>query len=62
MPSKDEAEQLSTAAGTPVILICRTAFTHEGRPVEINEMTLDAASYVLEYGFDASPASTRAGG
>ncbi|CAM5733967.1 GntR family transcriptional regulator [Streptomyces hirsutus] len=32
---------------TPVILICRTAFTDTGHPVEVNEMTLDAASYVL---------------
>ncbi|AQS68940.1 GntR family transcriptional regulator [Streptomyces pactum] len=53
MPSKDEATQLSISAGTPVILICRTAFTDEGRPVEFNEMTLDAASYILEYDFDA---------
>ncbi|MDT0615746.1 GntR family transcriptional regulator [Streptomyces lancefieldiae] len=53
MPSKDEATQLSMSAGTPVILICRTAFTDEGRPVEVNEMTLDAASYILEYDFDA---------
>ncbi|MFJ8348467.1 GntR family transcriptional regulator [Streptomyces sp. NPDC094153] len=53
MPSKDEAAQLSMSAGTPVILICRTAFADEGRPVEINEMTLDAASYILEYDFDA---------
>ncbi|MDT0436908.1 MULTISPECIES: GntR family transcriptional regulator [Streptomyces] len=53
MPSKDEAARLSMSAGTPVILICRTAFAEEGRPVEINEMTLDAASYVLEYDFDA---------
>lgn len=53
MPSKDEAAELSMSAGTPVILICRTAFTDEGRPVEINEMTLDAASYILEYDFDA---------
>ncbi|MDX3265604.1 GntR family transcriptional regulator, partial [Streptomyces sp. MI02-2A] len=30
-----------------------TAFADEGRPVEINEMTLDAASYILEYDFDA---------
>lgn len=60
MPSKDEMTQLSMAAGTPVILICRTAFTDEGRPVEINEMTLDAASYVLEYDFDAGPTTTPA--
>ncbi|MFB0617325.1 GntR family transcriptional regulator [Streptomyces sp. AGS-58] len=55
MPSKDEATQLDMSAGTPVILICRTAYTHEGRPVEVSEMTLDAASYVLEYDFDALP-------
>ncbi|SED03427.1 transcriptional regulator, GntR family [Streptomyces sp. 2231.1] len=53
MPSRDEAEQLSISAGTPVLLICRTAFADEGRPVEVNEMTLDAASYILEYDFDA---------
>ncbi|MFE1204124.1 GntR family transcriptional regulator [Streptomyces sp. NPDC058762] len=53
MPSRDEASQLSMAAGTPVILVCRTAFTDEGRAVEVNEMTLDAASYILEYDFDA---------
>lgn len=53
MPTKLEAEQLSISAGTPVILICRTAFADEGRPVEINEMTLDSASYILEYDFDA---------
>ncbi|MGW4549455.1 GntR family transcriptional regulator [Streptomyces violaceorubidus] len=53
MPSQNEATQLAMSAGTPVVLICRTAFTDEGRPVEVNEMTLDAASYVLEYDFDA---------
>ncbi|MGW7335705.1 UTRA domain-containing protein [Streptomyces sp. NPDC054808] len=53
MPSGDEASQLSMAAGTPVLLVCRTAFTNEGRAVEVSEMTLDAASYILEYGFDA---------
>ncbi|MGW4020402.1 GntR family transcriptional regulator [Streptomyces sp. NPDC005009] len=58
MPSKDEATQLSMATGTPVILISRTAFTDQGRPVEVNEMTLDAASYVLEYDFDANPKTT----
>ncbi|WP_432134220.1 GntR family transcriptional regulator [Streptomyces sp. bgisy154] len=53
MPTKDEATQLSMSAGTPVVLVCRTAFADEGRPVEVNEMTLDAASYILEYDFDA---------
>jgi GntR family transcriptional regulator len=53
MPTKDEATQLRMSAGTPVMLICRTAYTGDGRSVEVNEMTLDAASYVLEYDFDA---------
>ncbi|MQY13347.1 HTH-type transcriptional repressor YvoA [Streptomyces sp. RB5] len=53
MPTKDEAEHLNIAAGTPVILICRTAYADGNRPVEVNEMTLDAASYVLEYAFEA---------
>ncbi|MFC5801320.1 GntR family transcriptional regulator [Streptomyces formicae] len=53
MPSADEAGRLALSMGTPVILIVRTAFADEGRAVEINEMTLDSASYVLEYDFDA---------
>ncbi|MDH6133060.1 DNA-binding GntR family transcriptional regulator [Kitasatospora sp. MAA4] len=53
MPTKDEAGRLGLAAGTPVVLVCRTAFAEDGRVVEVNEMTLDAASYVLEYDFDA---------
>jgi len=53
MPSQDEAGRLGLATGTPVILICRTAYADEGRPVEVNEMILDAASYILEYDFDA---------
>ncbi|MFF3749519.1 GntR family transcriptional regulator [Streptomyces sp. NPDC002018] len=53
MPSSSEADQLGLATGTPVILICRTAFADEGRAVEVNEMTLDSASYILEYDFDA---------
>ncbi|MBT2383673.1 GntR family transcriptional regulator [Streptomyces sp. ISL-11] len=52
MPSGDEAERLGLAPGTPVILICRTVFTEDRKAVELNEMTLDAASYVLEYEFD----------
>jgi GntR family transcriptional regulator len=53
MPSQDEASRLGLSMGTPVILICRTAFADEGRAVEVNEMTLDSAAYVLEYDFDA---------
>ncbi|MFG2890441.1 GntR family transcriptional regulator [Streptomyces sp. NPDC048248] len=53
MPSAEEADRLALPMGTPVILICRTALTEDGRAVEFNEMTLDSASYVLEYAFDA---------
>ncbi|MET7904416.1 GntR family transcriptional regulator [Streptomyces sp. NPDC005355] len=53
MPSQEEAKRLNLSMGTPVMLICRTAFADGGRPVEVNEMTLDSASYVLEYDFDA---------
>lgn len=53
MPTADEARQLALTPGTPVIRICRTAFDADGGAVEVNEMTLDAASYVLEYDFDA---------
>ncbi|MEV8532850.1 GntR family transcriptional regulator [Streptomyces sp. NPDC051211] len=53
MPSTDEAERLALSMGTPVIQIVRTAFAEGGRAVEVNEMTLDSASYVLEYDFDA---------
>ncbi|MGE7391817.1 GntR family transcriptional regulator [Streptomyces sp. NPDC004126] len=53
MPSVGEAERLALSMGTPVIQIVRTAFAEDGRAVEVNEMTLDSASYVLEYDFDA---------
>lgn len=36
-----------------MVLVCRTAYTEQGRAVEVNEMILDSASYVLEYGFEA---------
>lgn len=53
MPLPEETAQLGLPAGTPVMLICRTAIADEGRVVEVNEMVLDAAAYVLEYDFDA---------
>ncbi|MCD9900976.1 GntR family transcriptional regulator [Streptomyces sp. MT29] len=53
MPLPEEASRLSLPAGTPVMLVCRTSFAAEGRAVEVNEMVLDAAAYVLEYDFDA---------
>ncbi|WP_327306624.1 GntR family transcriptional regulator [Streptomyces sp. NBC_01298] len=53
MPTSDEAASLGLAAGTPVVLVVRTAFDGGGRVVEVNEMVLDASAYVLEYEFDA---------
>ncbi|MBB4892644.1 GntR family transcriptional regulator [Streptomyces olivoverticillatus] len=53
MPSAEESRQLDLSAGTPVVLIRRTAFAEGGRAVEVSEMTLDSTSYVLEYEFDA---------
>lgn len=53
MPNAEEAARLGLAAGTPVVLVVRTAFAADGRVVEVNEMVLDASAYVLEYEFDA---------
>ncbi|WP_374213815.1 GntR family transcriptional regulator [Streptomyces sp. A3M-1-3] len=53
MPTTAEAEHLQLSSGTPVILISRTAYQEDGAAVEVNEMVLDSASYILEYDFDA---------
>ncbi|MFF5972301.1 GntR family transcriptional regulator [Streptomyces sp. NPDC012769] len=53
MPTAEESARLALGFGTPVILVSRTALTEAGIAVELNEMTLDSASYVLEYDFDA---------
>ncbi|MGW0362542.1 GntR family transcriptional regulator [Streptomyces sp. NPDC002990] len=53
MPGSEEAGQLGLTAGTPVVLVSRTAFTAQGKAVEVNQMVLDASAYVLEYEFDA---------
>jgi GntR family transcriptional regulator len=47
----DEAEQLGLGVGTSVILVERTVRDEAGAVLEINEMTLDAAKYILEYDF-----------
>ncbi|MGW1147128.1 hypothetical protein ACWD6I_19185 [Streptomyces sp. NPDC002454] len=36
-----------------MMLVRRTAYTPEGRAVEVNDMVLDSAAYVLEYDFGA---------
>ncbi len=53
MPTRDEAGRLGLGAGTPVVLVRRTAFTAAGQAVEVNDMVLDSAAYVLEYDFGA---------
>jgi GntR family transcriptional regulator len=53
MPRPEETQRLSLPAGTPVVRLCRTAFAEDGRPVEVNDMTLDASAFVLEYDFPA---------
>jgi GntR family transcriptional regulator len=44
---------LTIPADRSVLKLARTAFNSEGRAVEINEMTMDGAAYVLDYEFDA---------
>ncbi|MFG2635300.1 GntR family transcriptional regulator [Streptomyces sp. NPDC048362] len=51
MPSSDESSALAVLSGTPVMEICRTAYTAEGKAVEINRMLLDAGAYALRYSF-----------
>ncbi|ANW18439.1 UTRA domain-containing protein [Streptomyces clavuligerus] len=53
MPSPEEAGRLGLGSGTPVVLVARTAYTGDGRAVEVNEMVLDSAAYILEYDFPA---------
>jgi len=54
MPQPEESDALDLpSAGTPVVDIVRTAFTDAGRPIEVNEMTLDASAYILRYDFSA---------
>ncbi|WLQ53784.1 GntR family transcriptional regulator (plasmid) [Streptomyces poriferorum] len=53
LPTAAEAKILGMPAERPVLKLCRTAFDGDGRVVEVNEMTLDSTSYVLDYEFDA---------
>lgn len=52
-----EADRLSLSPGAPVIALSRCAYAGD-RPVELTEMVLDAAVYVLRYDFatDSVPA------
>lgn len=53
MPRPEEAEALgiSASAGSPVVVIARVVVDKDGVPLEVNEMTLDASKYILEYDF-----------
>ncbi|SRR6266487_617437 len=53
MPEPAETERLGMPPGTPVVEITRTAYTAEGRVVEVNEMTADAGAYIFRYDFGA---------
>lgn len=53
MPTSDEVRDLHLSSGTPVILVARYAADAAGRVVEVNDMTLSAAKYILEYAFDS---------
>jgi GntR family transcriptional regulator len=47
----DEAEALALGAGASVILIERIVRDESGTALEVNEITLDAAKYIVEYDF-----------
>ncbi|MDX8051876.1 GntR family transcriptional regulator [Lentzea sp. BCCO 10_0798] len=51
MPREAERKALDLTRDTPIILIVRTAYTADDQPVEVTEMVLDSAAYVLEYKF-----------
>jgi GntR family transcriptional regulator len=53
LPTAEEASRLAIPTERAVIKLARTAFDAEGRAVEINEMTMDSAAYVLDYEFNA---------
>jgi GntR family transcriptional regulator len=50
--SPDEAARLNLPHAATVVALTRQAYSGE-RPVEVNEMVLDAAVYVLRYDFEA---------
>nr|WTB12106.1 GntR family transcriptional regulator [Streptomyces antimycoticus] len=53
LPTAEEAVRLAMPPERPVLKLFRTAYAEGGLAVEVNEMTLDSASYVLDYEFDA---------
>lgn len=53
--SPEEADRLALSPSAPVLALARWAYAGD-RPVEFNEMVLDAAVYVLRYDFAAEAA------
>ena len=53
MPSPDERRRLHLGAGIPVMIVLRTAYDVDGRPVEVTDTIKAGPSYVLEYRFPA---------
>ncbi|MFJ8016211.1 GntR family transcriptional regulator [Streptomyces sp. NPDC096339] len=49
MPRRAEEALMRLEPGTPVLGVVRTAFDAAGRAVEVNDMVLDAGSYILDY-------------
>src|SRR3954463_14745512 len=53
MPTPDERRRLQLGAGIPVMIVLRTAYDIDGRPVEVTDTIKAGPSYVLEYRFPA---------
>lgn len=53
LPLAEEAERLDMPTERSVLRVFRTAFEETGAVVEITDMTLDSAAYVLDYSFSA---------
>jgi GntR family transcriptional regulator len=53
MPTADERRCLQLVGGTPVLTVLRTAYSTDGRPVEVCDTVKAAPAYVLEYDFPA---------
>lgn len=53
IPALEEASVLGIGDDTPVLVQARTAYDHDGVPVEVNEMVLDSTVYILQFDYDA---------
>lgn len=53
MPTADERRRLQLGSGTPVLTVLRTAYSSDGRGVEVCDTVKAAPAYVLEYDFPA---------